>query len=157
MKKSLPILLAFLLFLILAGCNQNLSENQPGNRALEQIDDQSAPAPGTETPGGDQPPPPARNGAAPGQTRMQTNANLNRIQMTEKIRQIVREVNNFSLDSVMINGDDLWVFVHTNNQLPPRAIIKENAELHSRLKEEFPRFHIEVRVEESWQPPAASF
>lgn len=92
-----------------------------------------------------------------GQKQTQMTEGLNQKQLTAKIQKIVREAGDFTIDSVMINGVDLWVIVHTNRPLSPREIIKENAALTKKLNKAFPRFRANVKVEQSWQVPGNAF
>lgn len=138
--------LASLMILLLAGCNQNQqttpfverTTNRSGNEAPLLEREQDVPV--------------RENGpdlAHSGQAQNVAQKRINRVQITERVSEIVQEVDHLSLDSVMINGRDLWVVAHHNKPLTSRNIIRENAELHKRLEEAFPQYHIEVRVEES--------
>lgn len=138
--------LASLMILLLAGCNQNQqttpfverTTNRSGNEAplLERGQDVPVRENGPDL-------------AHSGQAQNVAQKRINRVQITERVSEIVQEVDHLSLDSVMINGLDLWVVAHHNKPLTSRNIIRENAELHKRLEEAFPQYHIEVRVEES--------
>lgn len=145
MKKFLS--LASLIMVLLTGCNQNNAQfvekrtNQSGNKAALLENRQEAPARENL--------PDYANDAGQTQNMAQEQERINRIQIAERVREIVEEVDHLSYDSVMINGRDLWVFAHHNEPLTQRNIIRENAELHKRLEKAFPQFHIEVRVEES--------
>ncbi|MFS8631247.1 MAG: hypothetical protein LOD92_08860 [Bacillales bacterium] len=87
----------------------------------------------------------------------QNAAGLNHKHVTAQIQKIVSEAGDFTLDSVMVNGTDLWVFVHTTRPLSQREIIQENAALTKKLNEAFPKFRANVKVEQSWQPPVSVF
>lgn len=142
MKRILS--LASLLILLLTGCNQNTDQdvertnNRSGNGASLLENRQDAPVREHR-----------REYNNAGQAQNMAQERFNRMQITERVREIVEGVDHLSYDSVMINGRTLWVVAHHNKPLTQRNIIRENAELHKRLEEAFPRFHIEVKVEES--------
>lgn len=138
--------LASLVILLLTGCNQNQNTDQfvkrmnnPGGNGESLLEKRQEP--------------PVRENRLDyenaGKKQNMAHERFNSVQITERVREIVEEVDHLSYDSVMINGRDLWVVAHHNEPLTQRNIIRENAELHKRLEEAFPQFHIEVRVEES--------
>ena len=67
----------------------------------------------------------------------------------QKAKQVIVDSNEFTADSVWINGDRMWVSVYKNGMQSEQGKIKDEARLHRKLIQALPRYKIEVRVKES--------
>ncbi|MBV7505176.1 hypothetical protein KW850_07900 [Bacillus sp. sid0103] len=65
-----------------------------------------------------------------------------------KAKQVIADSNEFTLDSVWINGDRMWVSVYKKGMLSEQGKIKAEARLHKQLVQALPRYKMEVRVKE---------
>jgi hypothetical protein len=66
----------------------------------------------------------------------------------EKARQVIASTKEFRTDSVIINGNRMWVTVYKKGILTDREKVKAEARLHRKLIHALPRYNIEVRVQE---------
>lgn len=65
-----------------------------------------------------------------------------------KAKQVINGTKEFVTDSVVINGDRMWVSVYKKGMLSDQGRIDAEARLHRKLIQALPRYHIEVRVKE---------
>lgn len=66
----------------------------------------------------------------------------------DKAREVVREYSNFEPDEVWINGEQMWVTAHTQNEMSMAETDKEEAMLKERLEKAIPRFNVNVKITE---------
>jgi len=67
---------------------------------------------------------------------------------TNKAKQVIAGTNEFTTDSVWINGDRMWVRVYKKGMHSDKERNDAEARLHKKLVRALPRYHIEVRVQE---------
>jgi hypothetical protein len=67
---------------------------------------------------------------------------------TNKAKQVIADTNEFVTDSVVVNGDRMWVAVYKKGMLKDSEKIDAEARLHRKLVQALPRYNIEVRVQE---------
>ncbi|WP_160724201.1 hypothetical protein [Bacillus sp. USDA818B3_A] len=67
---------------------------------------------------------------------------------TNKAKQVIAGTNEFTTDSVWINGDRMWVRVYKKGMLTNQEKNDAEARLHKKLVRALPRYHIEVQVQE---------
>lgn len=89
---------------------------------------------------------------------METNQSPNFIDLSEtqpnkgtdvnKAREVIEEYTDFEADEVWINGQQMWVTAHTDEQLSQDRREKEEAELRKRLTRAIPRYKINVKISE---------
>ncbi|MFZ7946520.1 hypothetical protein [Neobacillus sp. 19] len=65
-----------------------------------------------------------------------------------KAKQVIDASNEFTADSVWINGDRMWVSVYKKGMMSDRGKVAAEARLHKKLVKALPRYNIEVRVKE---------
>jgi hypothetical protein len=65
-----------------------------------------------------------------------------------KAKQVIAGTNEFTTDSVWINGDRMWVTVYKKGTQSNNDKNNEEARLHRKLVQALPRYHIEVRVKD---------
>lgn len=66
----------------------------------------------------------------------------------DKARQIIDETGNYELDSVWINGDDMWVTAYKKGVLSDGERVEAAASLRKKLLKALPRYHIVVKIQE---------
>lgn len=67
---------------------------------------------------------------------------------TDIAKQVIGSSKEFRTDSVVINGNRMWVTVYKKGILTDKEKIKSEARLHRSLIQALPRYNIEVRVQE---------
>jgi hypothetical protein len=65
-----------------------------------------------------------------------------------KAKQVIADSDEFTLDSVWINGDRMWVSVYKKGMQSEQGKVNAEARLHRKLIQALPRYKIEVRVKE---------
>ncbi|WP_040206954.1 hypothetical protein [Neobacillus jeddahensis] len=65
-----------------------------------------------------------------------------------KAKQVVAATKEFETDSVVINGDRMWVSVYKKGILSDQVKIDAEARLHRKLVQALPSYHMEVSVKE---------
>lgn len=68
---------------------------------------------------------------------------------TDYAKKIIADTNEFTTDSIWVNGDRMWVKVYKKGILSHKQRIDAEARLHKKLVQALPRYNIEVRVQES--------
>ncbi|WP_456273040.1 hypothetical protein [Bacillus sp. AK031] len=91
-------------------------------------------------------------------TPMETNQNPNFIDLSEtqpnkgtdvnKAREVIEVYTDYEADEVWINGEQMWVTAHTDEQLSQDKREKEEADLRKRLTRAIPRYKINVKITE---------
>jgi hypothetical protein len=66
----------------------------------------------------------------------------------QKAKQVIADSDEFTADSIWINGDRMWVSVYKKGMQSERGKINAEARLHKKLIQALPRYNIEVRVKE---------
>lgn len=64
----------------------------------------------------------------------------------DKIREVIATVDNLTPGSVIINGRDAWVTVHTNQTYTEQQRDQIRHKLLTQITKAVPRYHIHVRV-----------
>ena len=64
----------------------------------------------------------------------------------QKAKQVIADSNEFTADSIWINGDRMRVSVYKNGMQSEQGKIKAEARLHRKLIQALPRYKIDVRV-----------
>jgi|GEM_PF-688445 hypothetical protein len=148
--KKLVLVLSFTVFFILitaCGVNQESEfgrhEDQNGTRFIDNRKDD-------------------RNDRQDRSVRNTTNENPNFPNLTnspgttstttgvyeDKAREVVKEYSNFEPDEVWINGEQMWVTAHTQNEMSMAETDKEEAMLKERLEKAIPKYDINVKITE---------
>jgi hypothetical protein len=65
-----------------------------------------------------------------------------------KAKQVIATTNEFTTDSIWINGDRMWVAVYKKGMLTTKKKDDAEARLHRKLVMALPRYNIEVNVQE---------
>lgn len=65
-----------------------------------------------------------------------------------KAKQVIADTNEFTVDSVWVNGDRMWVSVYKKGMQSEQGKVKAEARLHRKLIQALPRYKMEVRVKE---------
>ncbi|GIN40297.1 hypothetical protein [Heyndrickxia oleronia] len=90
----------------------------------------------------------------------QTNENPNMIDLkkgdpqptvgseVDKAKDVVRSQKGYVPSSVWINGNNMWVNVHTNKRLTHHERMKEESKLHKKLIQALPKYDINVKIDE---------
>jgi hypothetical protein len=66
----------------------------------------------------------------------------------DKAKQVIANTKEFRTDSVLINGDRMWVTVYKKGTLTDSQKVDAEARLHRKLIQALPRYNIDVRVQE---------
>ena len=66
----------------------------------------------------------------------------------DKAKKVVAATDEFTIDSVWMNGDRMWVSVYKKGMLSDKERIDAEARLHRKLIRALPRYNIDVRVKE---------
>lgn len=66
----------------------------------------------------------------------------------QQAKQVIADSDEFTADSIWINGDRMWVSVYKKGMQSEQGKIDAEARLHRKLIQALPRYKIEVRVKE---------
>ncbi|MEI5909069.1 hypothetical protein WAK64_18625 [Bacillus spongiae] len=66
----------------------------------------------------------------------------------DKAREVVELYTEYEPGSVWINGQQMWVTVHTNKRLSTSKKESQEAKLHKQLETALPSYNINVKIEE---------
>ncbi|WP_066248689.1 hypothetical protein [Neobacillus drentensis] len=66
----------------------------------------------------------------------------------QKAKQVIADSDEFTADSIWINGDRMWVSVYKKGMQSEQGKINAEARLHRKLIQALPRYKVEVRVKE---------
>ncbi|AEP00647.1 MULTISPECIES: hypothetical protein [Heyndrickxia] len=118
-----------LAMLLLAGCT---AQNRTREAAPDRIETRPLSTADTQKAG-------QRNGDAGRATAV--NADI------ERVREAVWKMDSAVPHSVYVNGKDMWVNVHTEEQLNHRERMKKAADIRSQLLKVAPRYNVHVRID----------
>jgi len=166
MQKFMVFLSLCMMFLI-GGCNGNQGGNHGNEEAYDLKNDRSAPNYMSNRDGNT---PANMSNRGENKQRMVeddiTNQNPNFLNLKRtgsgsetgggkdtgedisKAKQVIADSNEFTVDSVWINGDRMWVSVYKKGMQSEQGKVKAEARLHRKLIQALPRYKIEVRVKE---------
>lgn len=133
MKK----LLLFLTLFIITGCDGNLQDELTENNDTKGTNVIHT---GDELPG--------RTMSDQNPNLLNTGSERNNRRDTEHARKVISDTGEFTPDSIWINGDDLWVTAHTDEDLTSKEKMDAQARLHKILMKALPDYDIEVKVNE---------
>ncbi|MBF8417085.1 hypothetical protein NST20_15355 [Weizmannia sp. FSL W8-0676] len=117
------------LMMVLSGC---MAQSRTREAAPDHIETKPLSTADTQKAG-------QRNGNAGGAAAV--NADI------ERVREAVWKMDSAVPHSVYVNGKDMWVNVHTEEQLNHRERMKKAADIRSRLLKVAPRYDIHVRID----------
>ena len=168
--KKLSLFLSLCMMFVVSGCNGNNGGNNGNEEAYDLRNDKSAP--NNMSLQGNNDRNTTKNMSNRGKNKQHmveddiTNQNPNFLDLKRtgsgseagggqntgndinKAKQVIADSDEFTTDSVWINGDRMWVSVYKKGMQTERGKINAEARLHRKLVQALPRYHIEVRVKE---------